>query len=137
MGALMDASVYLLQGFFFQNREWLGIAMAPIDGAVAVIRRGLCRDMFAGLIWRENDSDLWGWVGEMTDQFGAATLGNIEINPEELRFTKHYLARPGPIDYAFRRDGDLWVGGFNGEVVGEGGATCVLTPAPGRLLRSA
>ena len=125
----------MVQGFFFQERMVLGIGYKPIEGTVAVVNQALVRDMFAGLIWKDEPWGTWtNGLGSLDDAFGVSRLTCVEVTDSEFRFDKQYEDRSYNIHYEFHRDGDLWVGTYISEVVGEGAANCVLTPLPERML---
>jgi len=118
--------VYLIQGFFFQNRQWLGLGMsAKGEGVVALFHRGMCRDMFAGIVWEDAAGEL---VGEMTDRCGKSEISKIALTPDWFRFEKNYDDRIGqPILYTLERWGGVYVGEYSGASTGRGGATCLIT----------
>ncbi len=128
----IDTEAYLIQGFFFQQRQFLGLSMKPIDGAVAVVREGLFRDMFAGMIWREGC--LGVWTGSLIDPVGDSKISKIRLTPNSFSFTKKYDGHPDTIHYEFEWETDHWAGGFRGEHVGTGSAVCALTPTPEGIL---
>lgn len=120
--------VHLIQGFFFQNFQSLGIAFGP-DGSMTVVRGGLYRFMFAGAIFSETIHSTI-LVGEMNDCFGESHLFNVVITKDELTFEKKYEHRRDYINYKFQREGNIWVGGYEGLAVGIGGAKCITTEVP-------
>ncbi len=115
-----NPEAYLIQGFYFQRREFLGLAVKPLEGTVAVIREGMFHCMFAGLIWREPNALSWSWRGSMDDSEGLSDLDSIRIEVDELHFDKRYRRRADTIHYEFRLEEDLWVGSFSGDAVGRG-----------------
>ncbi len=121
----------MVQGFFFQERSLLGIAFVPIDGAIAVLNQELVRDMFAGIVGQDEFSD--ELTGSLVDAFGHSILSNVVMTETEFSFDKQYVDRYDLIHYAFRREGDLWVGGYSNERTGEGSANCIITPIPERM----
>lgn len=127
--------LYMLQGFFFQERTLLGLDMRSIDGAVAVVRCTQLRNMFAGAIGFDGSS--FDWTGTMTDVYGVSTLDRINLHGFSLTFDKTYDGRDDPIHYSFHKRDGLWVGGYNGELVGSGYANCILTPVPQQMFESA
>lgn len=129
-----QAPGYMVQGFFFQEGESLGIAMKPIEGAVAVIRRGMARSMFSGLIWQDDFLD--ELTGEMSDPFGSSALEDVTLTDSEFTFVKKYERRTDSIFYRFHPEGDFWVGKYTGERVGRGNANCILTPVSMQMLYS-
>jgi hypothetical protein len=119
---------YLIQGLFFQNRQWLGLGYKPADGVVAVIRNGLCQFMYAGAIWQDPAHVMGGLTGHMLDTFGNSILSDIYIDDGVIRFKKKYDSRPDTIQYVFeKKDGNSWVGEYTGSAVGKGISRCVLT----------
>lgn len=126
---------YAIQGFYFQERQTFGIRMIPIKGAVVVVHEGITRNMFSGVIWQ--DASTGTWAGEMEDQVGQASLEVVWLTETELRFVKRYAQRNDDIGYVFRLDKDgVWVGSYEGPLVGEGKAVCLLTPIPEHMLRT-
>lgn len=131
-----QAPAYLVQGFFFQHREYLGIGMRPGEGAVALIKSGVFRDMFAGMIHREEW--LFGdWAGQLSDPVGQSVLTNVRLDDSRFSFDKQYDRRSDIIHYTFSPapEGNFWVGGYEGDLVGKGSANCILTPIPEQLLQ--
>jgi hypothetical protein len=122
-----------IHGFFFQERLSFDVRhRAEVDGGVGVIiQSGLMRDMFAGFIF-PRELDL---IGRMADPCGESELSNIMISVarKEMSFTKKYLKRADTIDYSFKLVGEIWVGGYEGNAVGAGGATCIITEVPDKL----
>lgn len=121
--------VQLIQGFFFQDRQRLGLACMPGEGVVAVVRRGIESHMFAGALWQE-DNPLQRWIGRTQDKFGVADLFGVNVGKSTLKFAKKYVERDDVIQYTFRRQGQLWIGEWSGDAVGEGTAQCILTEVP-------
>ena len=120
--------MFLIQGVFFQNQEWLGTRMVPIEGMVAVIERGLIYDMYAGII-RVDPENPWRFVGGMNDHYGESTLSDIVfVDGVELSFSKKYNRRQDKIHYSFKvKDGNTWAGEYSGEIVGKGLSRCIVT----------
>ena len=117
----------LIQGVFFQNQEWLDLATKPVDGVVAVIKRGLIFMLYAGVI-KLNSDPIPQLEGEMFDYYGISTLSDITVNETGLSFTKQYKNRPDTIRYTFTdREGITWAGRYAGEAVGSGISRCVIT----------
>lgn len=125
----MLSDMYLIQGVFFQNQQWLGVACVPIEGNVAVIRSGLCYFVFSGVINRDLN-DLFGrHIGQLDDHFGHSNLTNMCLTDDELTFVKKYTQRDYTINYTFKRQSSgIWVGKYSGEVTGTNIARCILTP---------
>ncbi|MFA5358529.1 MAG: hypothetical protein WC310_01750 [Patescibacteria group bacterium] len=123
--------VYLIQGFFFQDQERLGLAMSSeAKGAVAVVNSGLCRFMYAGVIYPAENETANEYVGQMFDHFGDAALSDIKLSADQLEFVKKYNHRNDLIDYIFLKRNGIWVGSYSGSVVGQGSAKCVITEVP-------
>lgn len=119
--------MFLIQGCFFQNQEWLGLRTEPIEGTVCVIEKGLIWDMFAGII-RHNPNFPPQLIGGMLDHYGESILSDIEINDIQVRFTKRYERRSDEILYSFKvKEGNTWAGKYSGEAVGKGLSRCVIT----------
>lgn len=124
---------YLLHGLYVQEQHQLGIRMVPIYGAVTDLRKVIVRNMFAGFIWE--DGLTGDWMGGLEDSVGQSTLSGVRFNPTLLSFVKRYEGRTDDIAYEFEpKAGGLWVGRFHGELVGEGAANCIVTPAPQGML---
>ncbi len=126
--------VHLIQGFFFQNQNWLSIAhRSEVEGGVGVvINEGLCRFMYSGVIFPDpcNEQEL---IGEMFDHFGESKLFDVKITQVEVEFAKKYDNRKDIIYYKFRREDELWVGEYYGLTTGKGGAKCTIVEAPDSL----
>jgi hypothetical protein len=122
----------MVQGFFFQERQHLGIGYRPGDGAIAVVSQALMRDMFSGVFGPAADFRQ-GWVGWMMDPAGSSTLSNVSLSDTEFRFDKRYDHRDFDIHYEFRREGDLWIGQYYSDAVGSGAANCIVTPVSERV----
>lgn len=125
---------HLIQGFFYQKHSWLDIAhRSEVEGgAGVVIKGGLCRFMYSGVIF-PNPEEPDKLIGEMSDHFGESELLGVKITEEEVSFTKKYLQRPDYIKYTFRKEGELWVGEYTGSAVGRGDSKCVVIVAPDDL----
>lgn len=128
--------MFFIQGVFFQNQEWLGVQTVPIEGNVAVLRRGLQWDMYAGIIFPNpervhlpENKFTDEFIGGMNDHFGESTLKDIVITDLEISFSKKYNRRDDVIHYSFKiKDGNTWVGGYHGDEVGKGLSRCIITP---------
>ncbi len=119
--------MYLIQGVFFQNQQWLGTRMVPIEGMVAVIEKGLLYSMFTGTIY-EDSRNPGQLTGGLVDHYGNSDLSDVELTDTELRFTKKYQRRADQIEYVFRQNDSFgWIGTYVGPVVGSGVSRCVLT----------
>jgi hypothetical protein len=131
-------AIYLIQGFFFQDQ--LGIGLGFDDqggGVVAVVKKVLRRFMFSGVLYRDAESAMQGWVGNITDHYGESSLTRVHLGLDKIRFCKQYDHRKDVIEYILRRSSvpDLnkgswegqWVGNYSGQAVGEGTVKCILT----------
>ena len=119
--------IFLIQGVFFQNQEWLGTRMVPVEGMVAVIEKGLIWDMYAGVI-RPNPNFPGQLIGGMKDHYGESILSDIEVSDIQVKFTKKYNRRDDKIEYLFKvKDGNTWAGEYHGDVVGQGLSRCIVT----------
>jgi hypothetical protein len=118
---------YLIQGFFFQEDEGLGIEMGR-----AVVYTGLFRHMYSGIIYpvKPKSEKL---AGEMKDTYGYSELSMIKISEQELHFRKKYVERTDEIYYTFKREGSIWVGEYRGLAVGNGSSKCSLVEVPESL----
>lgn len=123
--------MFLIHGVFFQEQQWLGARIVPIEGIVAVIESGLLFSMYAGLICGEerNPDRL---AGGMIDHYGESTLSEIDLVPEkQFAFTKKYNRRSDSIRYNFTtRHSDLWIGTYEGPLVGRGVTHCYVKEVP-------
>lgn len=125
----MLSDLYFIQGVFWQYRECLGLDTMPVEGVVAVIRSGLCRIMYAGVIERDLHHLLGGYCGEMQDECGHANLRDVILACDQLRFVKQYDGCDDLIMYEFARQEDgTWAGEYSGEKTGRGYSRCILTP---------
>lgn len=124
----ITASAYLVQGFYFQQRQLFRLGMKPGVGEAVVVDSALCRSMFSGVVWREDDWD--EWQGFLSDPAGVSTLSSIELAPNKFSFEKQYEHRDDSIRYLFAAaDTDqFWTGGYYGDAVGAGYANCIVTP---------
>lgn len=121
--------VYLIQGLFFQNYQSLGIAFGP-DGSRTVLRTGLHRFGFRGVIYFESINNPTRLVGEMNDYFGHSRLYEVVLTDKELSFDKWYEDDSSVIRYNFHRECSIWVGSYQGGSVDPGGAKCITTEVP-------
>lgn len=122
---------FLVQGLFFQNQQYMGLAYAPIDGLIATINEDLFQFMYAGLIWTDERHALGGLKGEMQDHFGRSRLSEIRVSDTVVSFTKKYERRDDEILYTFKiKDGNSWIGEYNGDAVGSGTSRCIITEVP-------
>lgn len=126
----------IISGVFFQNQQWIGLAMRPVDGLVPIIESGLIRSCFSGMIL---ETPPGVYVGGIFDHYGESEIFDIEfcgIGSQRLSFTKKYRQRPDSIKYTFTKkdDSGIFVGEFSGELVGSGTAKCVLTEVSDNFL---
>jgi hypothetical protein len=128
-------TVRLIQGFFWQHREWIETGMDQMGDVAAMVASGRCRFMFAGTIFPASGNVLDTLVGDMTDDFGRSTLSEVILMPREVTFVKKYDDRPAVINYRFVRDGGIWIGEFAGGEVRLGKARCVITEVPDIFFR--
>lgn len=122
---------HLIQGVFFQQNQWLDLAERPRFGTCVVINKGVCRFVYAGVIWRDNAKALGPLVGSITDHFGESELSNVSVTEQGIEFVKRYLKRRDTIRYVFsKKDGNTWAGEWSGDAVGSGISRCVVTEVP-------
>lgn len=119
--------VLLVQGFFFQDLGGIRIAYYPSVGSVAIFQSELIQTMFAGVLSIDERSDFW--AGSMMDHYGLSDISDGVLVDDSFSFDKKYRDRNDVISYKFRREGDLWVGGYFGTLTGSGDARCVVTPS--------
>ena len=90
--------------------------------------------MFAGSIWEDPESSVGQLTGQMTHLFGSSKLSRIYISDQSIEFTKAYERRSDLIHFTFRvRKGNLWIGGYKGEKVGNGVSSCIITQVSPQL----
>jgi hypothetical protein len=124
----------LIQGYFFQHQDRLGVRAVPIHGNIAVVSNQLVGTMFAGGMSRESSGAWVGWLNESGE--GGSLLEVTYFDDDTLRFIKRYENADdgGLIDYVFRKGQGYWVGSWSGSDdrghYGDGGAVCILTPVP-------
>lgn len=132
----MNKADYLIQGFFFQNQQFLGVEhfSEAEGGARAVIQKAVMRSMFSGIIFPKPDS-MTGFSGLMQDHFGNSNLMHVimDIDLKIVKFVKQYEHRPDVINYELTYDGKLWVGKYEGDAVGTGPVKCCITEVPESL----
>lgn len=122
---------WLIQGVYFQNQSWLDVVCVPVEGNIAVVKSGLIRATFAGVIYPDQNSALISFVGEMCDSVGISILTDVTVSETRVSYTKRYKNRReiGEIVYEFvHKEGPIFVGTYGGENVGNGIARCILTP---------
>ena len=127
---------YLIQGMFFQeNRFWDIQHRSEVEGGVGVvIKQGLFQTMFAGIIFPnpiyEDKNSL---IGEMLDIYGPSTICLVSIEEDKFSFSKIYFKRSDEIQYQFEKRNGLWIGNYQGDLVGSGNANCILTEVKDEL----
>jgi hypothetical protein len=128
--------IFLIQGFFFQNYQWLGLGMGSQgEGVISTLNEGLCRFMFSGVLYPDRYNALDELIGHMKDHYGQSAISKAILLPEDLEFIKKYDGHSDEIKYKFRKHNGLWIGGYSGSDVGKGGAKCILTEVPEDLLQ--
>lgn len=119
-------SIYLIQGLFYQDRITYGIGYKPEVGEAVYCKSAVQYTLFSGVITLNANTDIL--EGELQDTFGNSTLTEINFSWEKLEFVKKYDGRRDTIGYVFdKKDGDIWVGTWNGARVGAGFAKCLVT----------
>lgn len=119
--------MWLIQGNYFHEKPWLDVEMVPIDGAVAVIREGLTRNMYYGVLHPEPEHCVDASQGSIHDPSGSSFVYDVCVGEQELAFVKIYEHRKDIIRYTFsRKVGNVWVGEYKGKLVGNGITCCVL-----------
>jgi hypothetical protein len=120
--------MYFIQGVFYQNSEGLDVACKPGEGMVAVIRKALYQYTYAGFIWKEKENLMGELVGDMQDYYGLSNLSTIHVSDRQISFIKKYHDRKDWISYVFtKKDGNTWVGQYDGSETGKGVTRCILT----------
>jgi len=65
--------------------------------------------------------------GGLSDVWGDSRVdGVLSEEKKEMTFRKRYNHGKGTIFYSFKKEGDIWVGGYRGEHSGIGEAQCEL-----------
>jgi hypothetical protein len=125
----------LIQGVFFQDRQFLTTAYLPKESLCPVVGHSRFYSMFAGSLWIDpkEPSQL---IGGLMDEFGDSLLSSVEMSKQSLRFKKKYLRREYVIDYDFvALEGGIWEGKWKSiPSIGEGTARCILTQIPSGFL---
>ncbi len=116
----------LIQGMFFQERQFLGISNEGGD-ARAVVSSGVARCMYSGIIFPRPDPGRPEAVGCMMDHYGDSEILDFVMRKDEMVFMKKYIKRGDLIEYNFKLVGPLWVGGYEGDAVGKGFSNCIIT----------
>lgn len=126
-------TVRLIQGFFWQQWALPEVGTDRMGDVAVVVKSGMCRFMFAGIIFPDPTNVLDDLTGEMHDDFGYSRLSEVIILPREVSFIKLYDGRPDGVNYKFLWDGSIWVGEFSGAKVSPGKARCIITKVPDGL----
>ena len=131
---MQQSVAYLIQGFFFQKRQSLGVQMVSEahGGVRTVVHEAMVRSMFAGVIFFDRGGTT-EWSGLMGDPYGDSELNEVSlVEKSSLRFVKKYDNRQDLILYSFAFDepSGMWVGGYSGIATGKGFAKCITTPVP-------
>ena len=75
------------------------------------------------LICQQNGS----FEGRLFDRWGKSSIeGTLDQEKAEMHFKKMYDSENSPIFYSFKKQGDLWIGSYEGSRVGVGEAQCEL-----------
>src|SRR3989344_3524944 len=99
--------MWLIQGLFFQNQEWLDVERVPIDGNIVVIKSDLIQTMFGGIIYPDTKRAIHTLTGEIFDYFGLSVLSDVFVSEgQEVRFVKKYTRRNDLIEYSFKSTKD-------------------------------
>lgn len=123
---------FLIQGVFWQKRQWLDTALEPIEGYVAVIKTGVVEFMYQGAVCASPESLLGEMSGSTTDHFGRSQITKFVMEQSRLSFVKQYGDKPYGIAYVFPvKKGNIWEGYYEGPSnVGCGLTRCVVTEVP-------
>jgi hypothetical protein len=122
-----EVMTYTISGLFFQDRHDLNIAYRAQIGTCVVMNKTLGQYMFVGAFWHDGIK----LAGFIQDAFGFADISKIIITESEVSFEKIYEGRTDVIKYRFtRRVDETWAGEYNGELTGNGVASCLLMEVP-------
>ena len=119
--------LFLIQGLFFQEQPSFGIGFKEDVGEAVFVSQQMIRCFFSGFIGPkpETDKESPFLNGMLQDHYGEAMITDALISPDSISFTKVYLRRSDPIFYEFtKKEGDDWLGTYNGPAVGNGWAKC-------------
>ncbi len=126
----MDHSknIYLVQGLFYQGIVSYGIGQKPGIGEAVYCATNLHYVLFSGVIAPDPNNLEGSLAGALQDHFGPSSLSEVSFSEETLEFIKCYDGRRGNIRYVFdKKDGNIWVGTWDGDYVGTGFAKCLIT----------
>lgn len=123
-------SVLIITGFFFQNRQGLGLGFDRNGDVTAVVRQAMMRSIFSGVLFEDPNHPMHPLVGNMTDDVGDSKLSDGRFLSEDtLEFTKTYPNKP-QVFYHFERKGPFWVGTWKVGDSHHGDANCIITEVP-------
>jgi len=91
---------------------------------------------FSGMFHPKEESD-GSLTGKLTDDFGCSTLPEINIDEEEITFTKKYNHRCDLIHYTLKPNRsfpNLWVGTYEGIATGRDCTNCLIVEVPVEFL---
>lgn len=133
----MNQQVHMVQGMYFQERTGFGVGISdePGIGLAVLVSRGMTENMFSGMFGF--DYAAGERIGYLKDTAGASVIHQLEYSDTEFSFTKQYDGRADPIHYEFVRRGDIWVGHYEGLLVGRGRANCIVTAVPDEMFNFA
>lgn len=123
-----------INGVFFQHeRDTVAISKST-PGMVRMLdsinsrSETLCRFIFNGFIWKNGQNNSNELTGGVEDFYGHSQLSKINISGKYMSFTKKYIHRNDWIVFVFtKRDGNIWVGQYDGPETGTGIASCIIT----------
>jgi hypothetical protein len=120
-------AIYLIQGFFFQNKKVMGVGMGR-EGSHCFFEEGLYKTMYAGILYPD-PGDPQELIGEMMDEYGKSILVSGFVCDDLVEFIKQYEGRKDFVKYEFTKKSTekSWTGFYQGPLVGKNYANCVLT----------
>ena len=123
--------LYLIQGIIFQRGHVFGLSYKSGIGTAATIQSATIHAICNGIVG-EDDDDLMnddGYLsGEMNDKWGHSQITLFKLTDTTLNFAKHYANRP-PIFYSFdKKEGNVWIGKYQGNDCGTGQSKFIITP---------
>ncbi len=121
----MKKQLYLIQGIIFQNGNILGTAYKPGIGVAVSIQKVMIYAICNGIVGPSAVKEIYN--GHMTDKWGESGITDFKISDTELSFTKNYANRP-PIEYYFdKKEGNIWLGSYQGRDCGTGDSKFIVT----------
>ncbi len=128
----------IISGMFLQEVLLPAIGYDTGIGEVVVIQPKQLQQMFTGVIFPREEIHLYDGVnGYIFDAYGVAFVYSFEENETSLSFTKQYMNRQDSIDYHFnKKEGNEWIGTFNGKATGAGYSSCVINVVSDKFLDS-